>query len=259
MTASRKMIRKLSVVACLSVCGIAVATTGSASANSFAHDEDAKAEKTEKRRVRVVKSGEEPVTVVGANGRTVIASSQGLVEYAKEHKEALEKAAKALNEVTARLGKSKSKGEKAALEAAKAGLEAAILSLENQRVRDSFTPHTKVEIARIEADSVAGALKALQDREHEIRSMRGNLKEELAEAREEIAEALGDLDLELDLDGDVRVLRLESLHSAKRSLELMEEEQLEALKRAEEEIKRERARIEERMKKREQEKARDNK
>lgn len=253
MNISKSKMRHFLIAAGLTVSTFAIAGSGSAMIAHGGDDEKVeKAEKKEKRRIRIVKSGGEPVTVVGTGGRTVIATSHGLAGFEKERKEALEKAQAALGEVTERLKKARNKSEKQALKAAEAGLRAAIESLESQHVRTVIAP-SRVEIAKIEADAMVEALEHLHDRESEIYSMRIELKEELAEAREEIAEALGDIDLEIDLDGEVRTLRIESLRSAERSLEVMEQEQLEALRRAEEEIKRERVRIEERIERRKKE------
>lgn len=255
MRPSNQMIRRGLLLAGLSLSLSAM--PGAVQALS-AHGSDTQGDKTDEdskvdRNIVVVESGGEPVTVVRKGKSRVIASSHGLAEYDRQRKEAVEKAQSALAEVNKRLAKARNKSEKQALKAAAAGLKAAIKSLESQQVRQTLIGPSSVEIARIESDAMADALEELEGKEHEIRSMRIELKDQLAEAREEIAEALGDLDLEIDMDGDVRVLRLETLRSAERSIEAMEEEQLEALRRAEKEIKRERARLEERMKRRQQE------
>ncbi|WP_286828447.1 MULTISPECIES: hypothetical protein [Kordiimonas] len=210
-----------------------------------------KAEKN-KRTIRVVRSGDSKVEVHKKGHRTVLATSDRKA-FEKEQQEALEKARAALNEVTERLMKAKSKSEVQALKAAQKGLEAAIISLEERRMRHVIVAPSRIEIARIESEAMAEALTDLSESEAELSEMRIELKDEIAEARREIEEALGDLELELDIDGDIRTLRIESLKSAQLSLEEMEKHHLEALKQAEADIKRERERIEQRLREREAE------
>ncbi len=250
-----KQMRRAAAVVGIAASSLMVIGVGNAMAALGGDDEKAEqAEKTEKnkRTIRVVKSGDSKVVVERKGHRTVLATSDREA-FEKKHKEALKEAKAALAEVSERLAKAKNKSEKQALKAAQRGLQAAIVSLEERRMRHVIVAPSRVEIARIESDAMADALEHLADREVELTEMRVDLKGDIAEARREIEEALGDLELELDLDGDVRTLRIESLKSAELSLEEMEKHHLEALKRAEEDIKRERERLEERLREREAE------
>lgn len=248
-------IRRAAFVAGMAVSSLALAGASHAMMAMGGDDEKAEqAEKAEKKKrtIRVVRSGDSKVVVDRKGHRTVIATSDREA-FEKKHKQALKEAKEALAEVTERLGKAKSKKEKQALKAAQKGLEAAIVSLEERRMRHVIVAPSRIEIAKIESEAMADALADLADSELELSEMRVELKGDIAEARREIEEALGDLELELDIDGDIRTLRIESLKSAELSLEEMEKHHLEALKRAEEDIKRERARLEERMREREAE------
>lgn len=246
-----KLMRRFLIVAGLSVSSLALAGTSSAMIAADDDEKVEKEEKKEKRTIRVIRSGDRPVTVIKRGDHKIIAhSAEARLE---EQERALAEATAALAEVSKRLEKSRSKSEKAALKAAQKGLMAAIEALEERRTRHVVMGPSRVEIARIEAEAMEDALKELEVREGELTTMRIELKDELAEAREEIEEALGELDIELDMDGDIRALRLKSLKTAEVSLEEMEKEHLEALKRAEKEIKRERERLEERLKERKEE------
>ncbi len=244
-------------VAVVSVAASSLMIAGASNALVALGGDDEKAEQAEKaeknkRTIRVVKSGDSKVVVERKGHRTVLATSDREA-FEKKHKLALKEAKAALAEVSERLAKAKSKKEKQALKAAQRGLEAAIVSLEERRMRHVIVAPSRVEIAKIESAAMAEALADLADSELELSEMRVELKGDIADARREIEEALGDLELELDIDGDIRTLRIESLRSAELSLEEMEKHHLEALKRAEEDIKRERARLEERLREREAE------
>lgn len=248
--------RKLALFAGLSVSAVAIAGTSHAliavGDDGVKAKETEKAEKSEKRRIRVVRSGDGPVTVVGSHGKTVVHTGIHGADYDDgAFEEALEEAQDALSDVVARLKKTKNKDERLALEAAKRGLMTAIETLETRRVRHIAMGPSRIEIAAIEADALRGALKQLEIQQGELSSMRFDLKGELEDAREEIEEALGELELELDLDGDIRALRFEALQSAGKSLDEMERDHLDALKRAEEDIRRERERLEQRLRERE--------
>ncbi|NVJ70272.1 MAG: hypothetical protein HWE08_07965 [Alphaproteobacteria bacterium] len=247
-----KLMRRFLIVAGLSVSSLALAGTSSAMIAADDDEKVEKEEKKEKRTIRVIRSGDRPVTVIKRGDHKIIAHS-AVEARLEEQERARAEATAALAEVSKRLEKSRSKSEKAALKAAQKGLMAAIEALEERRTRHVVMGPSRVEIARIEAEAMEHALKELEIREGELTTMRIELKDELAEAREEIEEALGELDIELDMDGDIRALRLKSLKTAEVSLEEMEKEHLEALKRAEKEIKRERERLEERLKERKEE------
>lgn len=252
---TQKFMRRTAFVAGMAVSAIAVAGASSAMTTLGGDDEKAKqADKAEKqkRTIRVVRSGDSKVEVIRKGHRTVMATSDREA-FEKEQKEALMKAKSALAEVTERLQKARSKSEKQALVAAQKGLEAAIVSLEERRLRHVIVAPSRVEIAAIEAEAMAEALADLEESELELSVMRVELKDDIEDARRDIEEALGDLELELDIDGDIRTLRIESLKSAQLSLEEMEKHHLKALKQAEEDIKRERARLEARMRAREAE------
>jgi|GEM_PF-1716126 len=249
-----KQMRRAAFVAGMAVSSLAIAGAGKAMVALGGDDEKAeqseKAEKN-KRTIRVVKSGDSTVVVERKGHRTVLATSDRAA-FEKEQQEALKEARTALNEVMERLMKAKEKKEVKALQAAQKGLEAAIISLEERRMRHVIVGPSRVEIAKIESEAMAEALEDLEEREVELSEMRVDLKGDIAEARREIEEALGELELELDLDGNVRTLRIESLKSAQLSLEEMEKHHLQALKQAEADIKRERERLEARLREREE-------
>lgn len=223
------------------------------------HQEIEKEEKKKKRKIRVVRSGD--TVIVDKNSNRKIIAKSGHVKMGERHKEALQKAKQALEEVNVRLGKTDNSNEKAALEAARAGLEVAIQSLEQSSIRHVLIGPGHVRMAELDSKVLHEAIKDLEIREGEIATMRLDMKGDLAEARAEIEDALGEVELEIDLDGDLRTIRIESLKAAELSLEGMEQRHLDALLRAEEGIKRERERLEKRLQRRKkeaEEKERDN-
>jgi len=165
----------------------------------------------------------------------------------RETREAMERIEASLEKVEARLEKARKKSEKAALEAARDGLKTAIEALKSARSRGVHTL----------------ALGDMANRHafigRDLSAMRLNIDGDLGELQEKIEDALGDveLDMELDLDLDIdvedgaekniRVLRLKDGKHHVRHFGMSDEKRLEALKRAEEELKQSREKLEKRL------------
>jgi len=128
----------------------------------------------------------------------------------------------ALEQVNTRLKKTKRKSERRVLEAARDGLTTAIDTLKAQNR----------SVYRVFGHS---------------RGHGGSHVEILDEVRGSLAEVLGDVELEIDLDGDPRRLRIESFLHGRHEMEGTEEERLEAIKRAEKELQKARERLERRL------------
>jgi len=253
-----KMARRALMVAGLSVSALAIATTSGAMTHDGDEDEDKavkeKVEKKKKRTIKVVRSGSAPVVVADGDRRIVISSKHRnrhveVIHGDDEYEEAIEEAEEALEDVRERLEKVKRKEDKKALKAAEKGLETALELLKARRGHVMAAAPMHWKMAEIESDALREALKEIEIKQGDISRLRIELKGDLAEAREELEDALGELDIEIDLDGEVHALHLESLRDAERSMEGFEERHLEALKRAEEELKRERERLEKRLEK----------
>lgn len=205
-------------------------------------EKSAEDDKPQKRRtIRVISSG-------GHGGSDT--SEVRIVRHVAKNREAIEQAKAALGDVMERLQRADSDEERRALEAAREGLETAIESLERQRVNHIVVGPSQVELRHIEAEALEDALAEMSEQQQDLYGMRRDLQQEIEEARREIADALGDVEMELDLDGDLRTLRIQSLRAAETSLEDYEERHLQAIKRAEADLKRERERLERRLEKR---------
>ncbi len=211
----------------------------------LAYGGDEKAAKEQKKRT---------ISVTSSSGHgDASTSSVRIVRHVAKNKEAIEQAKDALGDVMERLQRAESDAERSALEAARDGLETAIESLERQRVNHIVVGPSELEMANIEIEALTDALADMSEHQRDLHGMRQDLHEEIEEARREIADALGDVEMELDLDGDLRTIRIQSLRAAETSLEDYEERHLEALKRAEADLKRERERLERRLEKRQAE------
>jgi hypothetical protein len=176
-----------------------------------------------------------------------------VVRHVAHHKEALEDARRALADVNRRLESVGSTDERRALEAARAGLETAIESLERQRTSRIVVSSGQVDVGQVEAEALDNTLLVLTERERQLYGMRTDLQDELEAARRDIAEALGDAELELGLDGELRTIRIRSLRAAEVSLDGYEASRLEAIRQAEEKLRREREELERRLRQRQQE------
>ena len=213
-------------------------------------------EKVEKKRIRVIRSGA-PDTVIEKDGKVLRFSSghhMAFREAREQQEKAVTEARAALETVEARLNKAKKKDEKEALEAARDALQSALDALEarqGERFAYAFGP-SKTQMRHFEISAMENALENLHEHAGDLSRMRIELKNDLDEARAEIAEAMEDLDVEIDVDSDdeMHALRLRSLNEASESLERMQERRLEELKNAEEHLKRERERLEKRLEER---------
>ena len=107
-------------------------------------------------------------------------------------------------------------------EVARDGLLAALEGLKQQeRIAGAVVEATS------ETDiSVIDALRHIEHQEQDLNLMRADVVEELNGVRSELAEALGDVEMEIGLDGEIRTLRIESLKNANATLDELEAEQL---------------------------------
>jgi|GEM_PF-6861098 len=197
-------------------------------------------------------------------------------EAGSANKDAIAEVEKSLASVENRLKKAKKKSEKKALRAAKAGLETALKAMKSStghgnmmffgggdlafghggdaRLYEFKNRHGVRGKVRGELKELLEGLKGEQD---DIREMRIEILDDVSGLREVIIDSMGDIDIDLESgDHDVRVLRFGDLKGLHRRLEGMEEEQLKALKRAEERLKRRREELEKRL---EEKKSRDSK
>ncbi len=246
------MKRRIALIAGLSLSTIMVAGNSGA---MVAFDDEEKVEKTEekkveKKKIRVIRSGG-PVTVIrdSKDGEKIEIQKHVSVHIDEERQKAIVETKEALEKVNARLEKARKKEEKRALEAAKDGLETALEALESKRshMTYAYAGPSHAEIRRIEIDAMEGALKDMEEQVGDLGRIRIELKEDLIEAREDIREAFEDIELEFEFDAEARERHVIDLDHAARSLDQMEEQQLEGLRQAEEHLKRERERLEQRL------------
>ena len=192
------------------------------------------------------------------------------------NKDAIAEVEKSLESVEKRLKKAKKRSEKKALKAAKAGLETALKALKSgggrgntmffgggdlafghggdARLYEFKNRHNFRGKIRGELKELLEGLKGEQDDIHE---MRIEILDDVSGLREVIKDSMRDIEIELESgEHEVQVLRFGDLKGLHRRLEGMEEEQLKALKRAEERLKRRREELEKRL---EEKKSRDSK
>ncbi|TNE63052.1 MAG: hypothetical protein EP335_10380 [Alphaproteobacteria bacterium] len=207
----------------------------------------------------VVVSSDDDNVFVEKDGKIIISNGHVPANIARmdaaraERDRALEQARAALDQVSERLKKSRSKDDRAAFELAQKGLTDAIAALEAVPSVMAFggMPHGSFHFSGdIDGEDLKDALTELRIQEGEIKGFRFELNRELAQARAEIAEALADIDIEVNGDGDLTELRIRGLKDARRQLEGMDEQRLEALKRAEEDLARARADLERKIEER---------
>jgi hypothetical protein len=248
----------------------AFVVTPATSASLHSHDDEKPVEEKSKKktkRIKVVRSGVR-VDADASNQSTVVIERDGkqfLHKYASENSnykvwisksgeaqaKALVEAKESLEKVEARLKKSRKSSEKDALRLAREALKVAIEGLEQPlRIEQSA-----VELLRDGQQlQAADQLSILQHQENDLNRMRVDALEELAGVRAELADALGDVEMEIGLDGEIKALRIQSLKRAAGTVEELEAEHLAALKKAELELRLEREMLEKRMAKRRAEK-----
>jgi len=231
----------------------AIMTVGAATALSVYHDDDVKAEKAQKKHktVKVIRTGKEPV-IIDHSGSHVIVERKGshrdhgsktfsyvLSSGGNRHSEALEKINKSLSEIEEHLEKVKKKSERKALEAARDGLVIA---------RDALAmggAH-RAEMRRGHRMALAQALNDVELYEGDM-DVDIEVDTDMEDVRRAVSDALGDFDVEIDLDGNVRRLHIDDLHRKQLRLEGLEAEDLEALRQAEEHLRATRERLEKKL------------
>jgi len=218
-----------------------------------------------KKTIKVITSGK-PVVLESKKGRYVILKDHAhhaehdddtgkrVYRYSfgsknKPHHEyyaekTLEQVQQSLETVEKRLKKARKKAEKKALTVARDGLMIALKTLKDLSIRQMHAMKMRDghDVAIVET------LKDIDIYDGEISSMRVEVLEDMQGLRETIAEALGDAQLEIDLNGDVRGLRIESLNRGEYLHKGNTKERLEAIKRAENELKKARERLEKLLK-----------
>lgn len=267
--------RKLLAIAGISLAAFVAASASHAAA--FIHDDEKVVEEKKKegdkkkRTVRVITSGK-PVIIERSNRLYGVGKNHSHYEYRhshdhehhmdpdvdhrgfsnyrfelksdKEHQKALEKAQAALEAVNERLKKAK-RAEKKALESARDGLMTAIEALEARRSHapQVFGWHSgqSVPFGEVFRDFELG-------RDGDLRSMRVEVLDDFAGFRKKFSDALEGFEIEIDPDGDILALRLDSLKRAEEALDGLDEERLEALKRAEESLRKAREKLEKHLK-----------
>lgn len=238
---------RLVLLAGLSLASLTVAGAGNAMIALGDDDDEQKVEKTE-RKIRIVKAGA-PNVVIHRDGHVVRHEDKARLKAIEETRDALDK-------VEARLKKAKKKDEREALEAAKGGLEHALEALQSSSAHMSFAfSHMPdgMAVRRIEVEALEEALADMQENLEDLGRMRIEIREDLADAHEDIAEAMAELKFEFEFDTEMQEEHARGLERAQEELARAEEHQLEGLKRAEEQLKRERERFERRLEERRRE------
>lgn len=217
--------------------------------SAFAQDDNSQSEKS-KKKSKSYGASSAPVVethtsskVTLHEGKTEKKTRVWNVQSKTAHQAALKQVTASLLKVEKRLAKADSTSERAALETARDGLLAALEGLKHQA-------HLAGEVVELKTGTditVIDALKHIEHQQHDLDTMRADVIDELNGVREELADALGDVELEIGLDGEVRALRIESLKNATTTLNELEAEQLKALKLAEEKLKRARIELEKKL------------
>lgn len=246
------MKRRIALIAGLSLSTIMIAGNSGA---MVAFDEEKKAEKAEedkveKKKIRVVRKGD-----AKAGSREDLDSKELDVEKAMRvhgenaRQKAIVETREALEKVEARLKKASRKDEKRALKAAQDGLQVALQALESKHshMALAYAGPSREEIRRIEIEAMEDALEDMEVQVDDLDRLRIELKEDLSDAREDIREAFEDIEQEFEFDAEARERYVIDLDHAVRTLDQMEEQQLEGLRRAEEQLKRERERLQQRL------------
>jgi len=259
-----KMARKALLAAGVSVA--AIATVGMPGTAAYLQDDEKVVEEKKpevKRTVRVITSGK-PVIVKRSRYRVGDHTHENDDVHDHEHKnhqpsddvhaysfrfdndgeekryeETLATVKGALEKVEKRLKKSK-RADKKALEAARNGLAAALEELEK---RSPYNAHF-FKLGRGHHMGLANVLNDVEIFEGDAGNLRVELLDEMRGLRGKIAEAMDDVDIQIDLGDNLNGLRIESLRRGGEALDGHEEERLEALKRAEESLKTARERLE---------------
>ncbi|WP_262691382.1 hypothetical protein [Kordiimonas aestuarii] len=242
--------RSVAIAAGLSLSSLMLAGAGNAMVT--VDDEGGTAEKAEKaeKKIRIVKAGE-PAVVIHKNATVRSAKAQ-------ERAKAIEEAEEALEKVEKRLEKAKKIAEREALEAAEDGLRNALDALKSADNHMAFAYSygpSMSEMREIEIKALEDALEGMEDHFSALSRVRIEIQGDLADAREDIADALADIEIEVDIDDELRKHHYRGLEEAAEELGHMEGRQLEGLKHVEEQLKRERERLEKRLEERRQRQA----
>jgi len=247
---------------------VAVGLPGSAAYVDDEPSKDEKEVKSKTKTIKIIRSGK-PIVIERSGGHYVLKSKDHDHET-QEHEgdehnhngykkhgsrsysftidnddggqdEALERIQASLEKVEKRLKKARKKSEKAALEAARDGLKTAIEAL---KMGGHNTGHQMV---------FDGGHKDMAFLGSGLSSMRVEIDGELTDLRETIRAALkdravdGGIHREMDRDGTIRILRLgDGMHKSHK-FSGSDKEYLEALKRAEEELRSAREKLEKRL------------
>ncbi len=254
--------KRLVLAASVSVMAIACAPL-SAEPVAIAYDDQEAAQedkKSEKKRV---------VIIDRKNAKHVRGGQGGMHGFAfaghhsdEERQEALDKVSASLDSVKAQLEQAKADKEEyavTALESAVIGLEAAKKSLENNAVNGNFVVRGMPDGGNFEF-VIKEALGDLELGETDLKEMRIELRAKLEEAREDIEETRREIEMEIENDSEEREFHIKMLVDAEFDMEKMEEHHLKALKKAEEELRRSREKLEKKLadrKKKEAEKKND--
>lgn len=206
----------------------------------------------EKRRtVKVIQSGRKVREIKNGKDGDVIRHEDSHVRAIED---ALEEVREALRGVAERLENARGERDRETLEAAKESLERAIEALEEQRENRVYV-HRIIDqrrdaerrMIRIERAAVRDALERLDDEAEELMESREEMLDGIEEMREELAEEIEDIQIEIEEGDDRHVVRLRALREAELAVSEMEEHHLAAIKAAEKELQRARARLEKKL------------
>lgn len=231
--------------------GIAVFAVASIEAPAVsAWDDDAKSEKSTKKKTKSYGASSAPVVVTHKNSKVTVKGDEldskkrsWSVESKTVHQNALRQVQDSLRKVEERLARTEKPSEKVALQVARDGLMTALASLKQQaRLEDEVQ-----ELQAVTDVTVVDALKDIELKELDLNHLRVDVIDELNDVRSDLADELGDVEMELGLDGEVRALRINSLKDANAILDELESEQLKALRLVQEELDRARMNLEKKL------------
>ena len=219
--------------------------------NMTALQEKSESETADKEKTKDSKKGR-PIVARDKGGASIVLDSRSVpanivIYELQEQKKALLTIERALEDIRHKEKKAETEREKLALESAREGLEAAREAVQEraEHIVELRTHHA--ELRADFSDDLRGAIDDVVENQAELDEMRLDLSSELSEARREIAEAIGDVEMDIDLDGEVREIRLRSLRQSERSISEMERQHLRALRQAEAELRRTRQLLEKKL------------
>jgi predicted nucleic acid-binding Zn-ribbon protein len=193
------------------------------------------------------------------NGQEVDQNSRVFINVAKANERALREVARELKRVEKKLKKADNEVEREALESARDSLKEAIEGMKERRENIVEFRADVFEWEQDRKEAIKEAIKELKSNEKELGRARVIMLEELAEAREEIAEAFEDMDFDFDFDfdfddmdihiidesdlADIEKVRVRAIKQARDNLDSLEERHLKQLKRSEERLKKQQDRL----------------